>query len=248
MYQKRNLRKSLGITLVGVALIIFCYLAWFYFVMPRLITNQRVTLEQTFSNTHTPLSLNQVNIKHDVEGIVSGGIFYPFGHANTNNEQTRVITLAEREERRAKKTVLSIPDLNIHNALVRFDVDGTNEGIYNTVLREAVAHFANTAYPGEKGNVFLFGHSKLPILAGTDYESIFTNLPRLKNGSIVTILQEDTVYKYRVNSTAVLSPKDVFVLHQPEHERLLTLMTCIPPGFNSSRYVAVASLVGVDSV
>lgn len=243
-------KKTIGVSLLLFSVAIFLYLGWFYFVMPRLIINDKDTLASAFDR-ETYLSLSErygvySQINHGQSGIVIGGVLYPFGENEKNGVSDPSVLSASKEKPHEVK--LSVPELNINDAIVELDVDGTNEGIYQSVLREAVAHFANTTYPGQKGNTFLFGHSKIPILAGSDYESIFTNLPRIKNGAIVEVETATTKYRYRVNYTAVLSPRDVFILNQPKEERLLTLMTCIPPGFGSNRYVAVANLVGVEGL
>jgi len=249
MQKSKLIKKILGAVAFSLSSAIGIYLLWFYFVMPKMILNQRTTLEESFFRDMSQGYASQTAHQAISSGTIIGGIIYSsdfFG--DTLVSETTTIELASRAERMQQEAVLTVPELNIYDARIRLEVDGTQENIYNTVLRDAVAHFSGTAYPGEKGNVFLFGHSKLPILAGSDYESIFTNLPRLKNGAVIEVTQGQTRFRYRVNSTAILSPKDVFILNQPEQERLLTLMTCIPPGFNSKRYVAVASLVGVESV
>lgn len=246
MKKQKIIKKILGAVAFSLSSAIGVYLAWFYFVMPRMILNEKTTLEETFL-----YDMSQERFAYDTitSGDVIGGIIYSSEFfRDTLVSDATTIELAPRAERMRQEVALTVPELDIYNARIRLEVDGTQENIYNTVLREAVAHFSGTAYPGEKGNVFLFGHSKLPILAGSDYESIFTNLPRLKNGAVIEVTQGAVRYRYRVNSTAILAPHDVFILNQPEQERLLTLMTCIPPGFNSKRYVAVASLIGVDTV
>jgi len=249
MKKSKLIKKIVGAVAFSFSSAIGIYLLWFYFVMPNMILNQKTTLEETFYRDMSSKYVAQTARGAISSGTIIGGLIYSsdfFG--NTLVSETTTIELASRAERMQQEAVLTVPELDIHDARIRFEVDGTQENIYNSVLRDAVAHFSGTAYPGEKGNVFLFGHSKLPILAGSDYESIFTNLPRLKNGAVIEVAQGQTRYTYRVNSTAILSPKDVFILNQPDQERLLTLMTCIPPGFNSKRYVAVASLVGVETV
>lgn len=242
------LRKLFGICCILGAVAIFLYLGWFYFMMPRLIDNQKEELASAFDaeNFFNVYTRHQ-STQQTSDGVIIGGVWYPSSYLMDGLDITSQTPISA-PQRPDGAILLSVPELGIKEALVQLDVDGTNEKIYNTVLTRAVAHFANTAYPGEKGNVFFFGHSKLPILAGTDYESIFTNLPRIKSGAIVEVKAEGRVYRYRVNYTAVLSPKDVFILNQPKEERLLTLMTCIPPGFGSQRYVAVANLVGVETV
>jgi sortase A len=148
----------------------------------------------------------------------------------------------------ANEVYLSIPKLNIERAAVRLDVEGSDEQIYDTVLTEAIAHLKNSAYPGKSGNAFLFGHSKLPIFAGTDYESIFTNLPKMKNGDIIRVDYKGYEYTYQVGQVGVVEPSDVFILNQPESKKMLTLMTCIPPGFATQRYITVSELIGVKQI
>lgn len=138
---------------------------------------------------------------------------------------------------------ITVPALGIKDAKVQTGVDGTNDNIYLKVLKEAIAHFRGSALPGEAGNIFLFGHSMLPILARGTYESIFTNLPRLKKGDVIYVEYGDQDFSYQINQTAVVDPKDVFVLRQPQNQQLLTLMTCIPPGFGSDRFVAIAERI-----
>ncbi|MCA9397709.1 sortase, partial [candidate division WWE3 bacterium] len=235
-------RKIVGVSFVIAALSIFVYLSWYYFVMPRLIIDEKDTLASAFE-TGRFLSLydryqNTSSTRQGKNGVVIGGVLYPREFGNDDEDEFSVLA---RRDGPPQNVTLTIPELDIYDAAVELNVDGTNEGIYQNVLRRAVAHFASTAYPGDKGNMFLFGHSKIPILAGSDYESIFTNLPRLKNGATIEVKEEGTTFRYRVSSTAVLSPRDVFILNQPREARLLTLMTCIPPGFGSDRYVAVAN-------
>lgn len=135
---------------------------------------------------------------------------------------------------------LSIPKLQIDKAKVLVGVDGTDKKIYLPKLKEGIAHFKGTALPNEpSGNVFLFGHSMLPILANSSYESIFTHLPKLQKGDRLEVELEGKTYDYEVTQTAVIDPTDIFVLKQSK-DPILTLMTCIPPGFGSKRFVAMA--------
>ena len=141
---------------------------------------------------------------------------------------------------------LSVPRLDIDKAKVALDVDGENEYIYDGVLTRAVAHLQKSAYPGEYGNVFLFGHSKLPVLAANDYESIFTDLPKVKVGDVVLIYQDGKEYTYQITRTGVVDPDDVYIMNQPRSKKMVTLMTCIPPGFSNQRYITVGELIDVN--
>ncbi|NTV30492.1 sortase [candidate division WWE3 bacterium] len=143
---------------------------------------------------------------------------------------------------------VSVPALGIDNRKVELNVNGTDEHIYDRVLTRAVAHLKGSALPGQNGNSFLFGHSKLPLLASNDYESIFTDLPKIKAGDVVRVIYMGTEYTYQISQTGVVTPKDVFITNQPSNKKMLTLMTCIPPGFDHQRYIAVGELIKAVSL
>lgn len=134
--------------------------------------------------------------------------------------------------------ILSVPSLNIKDAKVL--VDSNN-------LDKALAHLPGTALPGERGNVFISGHSGgfRSYLAGDDYKykSIFSNLYKLKKEEVIIINVEGQTFKYRVLGIRVVDPKDLSVVNPPdEMGRYITLMTCVPPGINSKRLVVLGKL------
>lgn len=134
--------------------------------------------------------------------------------------------------------ILSVPSLNIKDAKVL--VDSNN-------LDKALAHLPGTALPGERGNVFISGHSGgfRSWLPGDDYKykSIFSNLYKLKKEEVIIINVEGQTFKYRVLGIRVVDPKDLSVVNPPdERGRYITLMTCVPPGINSKRLVVLGKL------
>lgn len=84
-------------------------------------------------------------------------------------------------------------------------------------LRRAVGHLADTALPGESGNVVLAGHR----------DTFFRPLKRVRAGDAITLKTRDGDFEYLVESTAVVPPTDVQVL-EPRDGRTLTLITCYP--------------------
>lgn len=138
---------------------------------------------------------------------------------------------------------LTISSISLDKVKVRSNVDGVNKEIYLPVLKEAVAHFLGTALPGGLGNVFLFGHSTLPILAHGQYEAIFTDLPKIQKKDQIIINYNNHDYYYQVIETKTVEPGDSTVLYQPTDKSLLTLMTCIPPGIGTQRFLAIAELI-----
>jgi len=108
----------------------------------------------------------------------------------------------------------SIGEIRISRLGVRaIIVQGDSEAI----LQRAVGHVADTALPGEAGNVVLAGHR----------DTFFRPLKRVRAGDAITLSTRDGDFEYRVESTAVVPPGDLRVL-QPTGGRTLTLITCFP--------------------
>ncbi len=91
------------------------------------------------------------------------------------------------------------------------------QGDSAAVLRRAVGHLADTALPGEPGNVVLAGHR----------DTFFRPLKQVRVGDAITLRTRDGDFEYLVESTAVVPPTDVQVI-QPTGGRTLTLITCYP--------------------
>jgi sortase A len=91
------------------------------------------------------------------------------------------------------------------------------QGDSATILRRAVGHLADTALPGELGNVVLAGHR----------DTFFRPLKRVHAGDAITLKTRTGDFEYLVESTSVVAPSDLQVL-RPRGGRTLTLITCYP--------------------
>jgi sortase A len=91
------------------------------------------------------------------------------------------------------------------------------EGDSAATLRRAVGHLADTALPGEPGNVVLAGHR----------DTFFRPLKDALVGDAITLKTRGGDFEYLVESTAVVPPTDVGVLLSTGG-RTLTLITCFP--------------------
>lgn len=129
---------------------------------------------------------------------------------------------------------LTIPKINLYDTKVRVD---SNE------IDDYLAHLPGTALPGEKGNVFVSGHSAIYAAFAEKERAYFASLPSVKKGDEVLIEALGQRYTYEVMGFKVVDPKDVSVINPPDSNgRYLTLMTCVPPGFNTKRLVVLAKL------
>ena len=85
------------------------------------------------------------------------------------------------------------------------------------ILKRAVGHIADTALPGNTGNVVLAGHR----------DTFFRPLRDLRVGDAITLKTRRGDFDYVVESTFVVAPTDVWVL-EARGGRILTLITCYP--------------------
>ncbi len=138
---------------------------------------------------------------------------------------------------------ISIPTISLSNIPVKANVDGFNTKAYETVLTSSLAQMKGTALPGEVGNVYIYGHSAPQWFADlypSSFLGIFTNILKLQNGQLIYIKYKGIVYKYSIIQESVISPTDISVLQSPPGKKYLTLMTCIPPGIGTQRYIVKA--------
>jgi sortase A len=93
-------------------------------------------------------------------------------------------------------------------------------------LRHAVGHIPGTALPGLQGNVAIAGHR----------DTFFRGLQYIRKEDEITLTTLHGSYRYRVDSTLVVEPREIWVL-EDTGDAILTLVTCYP--FN---YVGPAPL------
>ncbi len=141
---------------------------------------------------------------------------------------------------------LSIPTINLNNVPVKTNVDGFNTQAYEHVLVNSLAQMQGTALPGETGNVYVYGHSAPQWFADlypSSFLGIFTNILKLSNGNLIYLKFKGITYTYKVFTARVVQPTDFSVLAASKNKKYLTLMTCIPPGIGTQRYIVKAVLV-----
>jgi sortase A len=91
------------------------------------------------------------------------------------------------------------------------------EGADEHTLRLAVGHIPGTALPGRKGNVGLAGHR----------DTFFRALRDIQTDDAIDFQTANGTYRYLVESTKIVGPRDVGVLAASGGETL-TLVTCYP--------------------
>lgn len=129
---------------------------------------------------------------------------------------------------------LSIPALQLNSVKVM---------VNSNDFAENLSHLPGSVFPGERGNIFITGHSSLdnPVLAKKF--AYFIHLQDLKKGDEVILSALGQQYKYLVEGMRIVDPKDISVVNPPDNNgRYLTLMTCVPPGFSTRRLIVLAKI------
>ena len=104
-------------------------------------------------------------------------------------------------------------------------------GDENAALANGVYHHAETADPGQGGNVTLAGHREAEK---------FALLSRLEPGDEVILYWFGTEYDYRVTEVYDIGPDDTMILSRGTQEQL-TLYTCVPRHLGDKRTVVEAA-------
>ena len=138
-----------------------------------------------------------------------------------------------------------------HNPYDMFKIEIPSIGLKETEVQVNsnefdlfLGHLPGTALPGEKGNVFVTGHSSLTGLLPKGKQIAFlVDLPKIKKGDQIKVQALGQRFVYQVVGLKIVDPKDVSVINPPDgNGRYLTIMTCVPPGFNAKRLVVLAKL------
>lgn len=127
---------------------------------------------------------------------------------------------------------LTVPKLKLNDVKV---------AVASNDFGEQLAHLPGAVLPGERGNVFISGHSAISPIGNK--KAFFANLANLKKGDEVIATTLGAQFSYLVVGIRIVDPQETWVISPPEAQgRYLTLMTCVPPGFNSKRLVVLAKL------
>ncbi|MFA6193640.1 MAG: sortase [Parcubacteria group bacterium] len=114
-------------------------------------------------------------------------------------------------------------------------------------LASGVAHFPQTASPGQSGNMIISGHSSNYIWAKGGYNYIFKNLNNLTLGDVVDVktIQQNgkiIIHHYKIGEKFTTIPDDERIFNDTSGATL-TLSTCWPIGSNARRLIVKGELV-----
>lgn len=150
------------------------------------------------------------------------------------------VSLLDRENWSEAEFFLTIKKLGLERVPIIANLDGGDASVYLKELQRGVGHLRGSARPGERGNVFLFGHSSLPLpFRRNDYATVFSNLGKLKVGDTITVEFGGRRFLYRVSQLRVVPAESQIEELKDDREKLI-LLTCFPPGLLTERLVVTA--------
>ncbi len=137
---------------------------------------------------------------------------------------------------------LIIPKINLEVPVV-YGVTTTTEKDVQRALQDGVVHYADTALPGQNGNLAIVGHSSNNILNPGKYKFVFVLLHKLENGDTFYLQKDGKRYIYQVYKRVVVPPSNTSVLGVQDQPATATLITCDPPGTSANRLVVVGKQI-----
>lgn len=144
---------------------------------------------------------------------------------------------------------LMIPKIGVQAPIVF--AKSRNQAEIDKLLLNGVVHYFDTAEPGEKGNVFITGHSSYYWWSDGKFNTVFSILDKLVVGDVINVNYGGQRYTYKVFDTKVVLPSDITVLSQDvgvlnHGTSVLSLMTCTPVGTNYRRLIVRANQIDPD--
>jgi sortase A len=138
-----------------------------------------------------------------------------------------------------------IPKINVEIPVV-YDVKTINDAAIENALESGVVHYADTAVPGQNGNLVIVGHSSNNIFNKGKYKFAFVLLSRMENGDTFYLTKDGKRYTYQVYKKEIVKPTEVSVLASADKPATATLITCDPPGTSTNRLVVVGQQISPD--
>lgn len=139
------------------------------------------------------------------------------------------------------RPILVIPKLKLAAPII--NPASPDEPDIQKALEEGVAHYPETAEPGELGNMYILGHSSDNPWAKGRFKQVFAGLPNLEIGDeIIAKNSTGQSFRYQVIKKKIVSAADLSALNQPSDRKLLTLQTSYPIGTSFKRLIVIAKL------
>ncbi|MFZ2024982.1 MAG: sortase [Microgenomates group bacterium] len=123
------------------------------------------------------------------------------------------------------------------NAKIIPNVDPYNSKEYQQALTRGVAHAKGSVYPGRTGNMFIFSHSSVNFFEALRYNAVFYLLDKLETNDAIHLYFHKEKFVYRVTEKKLVDPDASIYLTEKTNDKIVTLMTCWPPGTTFKRLI-----------
>lgn len=119
----------------------------------------------------------------------------------------------------------------------------------DTELSKGPIHYPGSAYPGEQGNMFIFGHSTGFSVVHNPAYKVFNDIHTLAQGDSIQVYTVDYVYTYTVTDVKKVDKNDTWVnFNSAQNTNTITISTCDSFGKKTDRYVVQGLYVGRSAV
>lgn len=232
-FSRKQYKKFAGGLLIGLGLLAFTYL-----FAPVILYQAFIAPVYAKGDIAAPIPTQLVAKENNIQSLISERLtsltadttdartWYPKIKSDVNTKVSE----------KAESYLLSIPKLNIENAVV---------STTNYDLAKNLIQYPGTSTPPNKGNAVVFGHSTLPSMFDPkNYKAIFATLHTIKIGDEIGITVSNINYKYIVFSITITTPEDTSMLTPLFDGSYLTIVTCTPPGTTWKRLIVKSKLIG----
>lgn len=161
------------------------------------------------------------------------GTIIPY-HISPGTEIPGLPSQAEETEEPAAPVSVYTEDLNVIGVLNIPKINVTLpilDRVTNYTLNNGVAHIGGTTTIGTIGNCGIAGHR------GLSRSYFLTRANELEKGDFIYIESNGKTYEYIVYQKKIVPPSDTSVLNRSTKDKVLTLVTCDPPGSGVNRLI-----------
>jgi sortase A len=149
-------------------------------------------------------------------------------------------------------TRLAIPKIGVNSSIrpvsLRIEGDPNNPTTTWEEFTTGVAHYRDSANPGEAGNIILLGHNNT-------HGEVFRRLSEMATGDTIFVYTLDRRFSYVVIETDVVRAVGATAQDKrahsyylgPKPDQTLTLVSCWPYATYTHRVYVVAELAGVSN-
>lgn len=213
----------------------------------RLQTVKRAATQTSpFHSLLFGLGIGSITILVFLFGFFNERIIAPFIQPSRNVTNIPIITTGSNSHIASAAPEIIIPKINVEVPVV-YGVTSTDDSMVQKALEVGVVHYADTAMPGQDGNLVIVGHSAGNIFNPGQYKYVFSLLHRLDDGDVFYLQKDSRRYTYQIYKKEIVKPTAVEVLAtQPEAPATATLITCDPPGVSANRLVVVGRQIDPD--